>query len=156
MGYFLWIALFICLGFLVALQGEISRKKELLVKAMKGNDFQISLQIFCTALHKVLGNLLLKSAPLTGCAFLPWDEQNGLDIRHPLCGETQQPCSLLLILVVPRKATRTQTSQVLVPRASPLWLKSKELATACSPSFSPSTKHKHKHALQISNVWPLN
>lgn len=71
MGYFLWIALFICLGFLVALQGEISRKKELLVKAMKGNDFQISLQIFCTALHEVLGNLLLKSAPLTGCAFLP-------------------------------------------------------------------------------------
>lgn len=150
-----------CLVYLLGLSCCFARgnqqEKELLVKAMKRNDFQISLQIFCTALHKILGNLLLKSAPLKGCAFLPWDEWNGLDIRRPPCGETQQPCSLLLILVVPWKATRTETSQVLMPRASPLWLKSKAVAAACFPNFSPSTKHKStEHALQISNMWPLN
>lgn len=60
---FAWACLFLC--------KEKSAGKKLLVKAMKGDDFQISLWIFHTTLHQIFGKLLLKSAPLKGCAFLP-------------------------------------------------------------------------------------
>lgn len=46
MGHFLWIALFFCLGLLVSLQGEISRKNELLVKAMKGLTYRFPSSCF--------------------------------------------------------------------------------------------------------------
>lgn len=46
MGHFLWIALFICLGLLVSLQGEISREIELLVKAMKGMTYRFPSRYF--------------------------------------------------------------------------------------------------------------
>lgn len=64
-----------CLVYLLGLACFSARgnqqEKELLVKALRGEDFQISLQIFHAALHKVFGKLLLKSAPLKGHVFLP-------------------------------------------------------------------------------------
>lgn len=81
-----------CLVYLLGLACYSARgnqqEKELLVKAMKEDDFQISLQIFCATLHKIFGKLLLKSAPLKGCVFLPWQEQNGLlwSLHSPVLG----------------------------------------------------------------------
>lgn len=70
-----------CLVYLLGLVCFSTRgnqqEKEFLVKAMKREGFQISLQIFCTALHKVSSKLLLKSTPLKG-SFLPWQQYNGL------------------------------------------------------------------------------
>lgn len=137
--------------------------KQLLGKATNGDDFQISLQIFCTTLCKIFGKLVFKSAPLKACAFLPWQEQNGLlwglhspvlgalwisvkitiwnlEICHP--SSWGEPCSLLLIPmdVVPWKATRPETSPILISRASPMGLKSKAVAAARCPSCSEEPK----------------
>lgn len=129
-----------CLVYLLGLVCFSTRgnqqEKEFLVKAMKREGFQISLQIFCTALHKVSSKLLLKSTPLKG-SFLPWQQYNGLlwglhspglsvgcilaeitiEKWHPC--SLGEPCNIVLnpMDTVAQKATRT--GRILTSRAFP-------------------------------------
>jgi len=59
---FAWACLILCEG--------KSAGKRTSSESHGRDDFQISLQIFRTALHKVFAKLLLKLVPLRGCAFI--------------------------------------------------------------------------------------
>lgn len=144
---------------------------------MKREDFQISLQIFCTALHKIFSKLLLKSTPPKGCSFLLWQQQNGLlwglhspglsvgcilaeitiwniENWHPC--SLGEPCNIVLTPMDIEAQKATRTSHILISRTFPRGLKSRAVAAAHCPSCSRESKAKaHRSSassLEVKNL----
>lgn len=172
MGYFLWSALFICLGLLVSVQGEGSRKK---IFQWKGVTSRFPSRYFTQLYVKCLENCYWNPLLSRTGAFLPWPEQNGLlwGLHSPvldaiwitaeitiwnfaICHPSSQGelCSLLIPMdMIPRKASRLETNYILISRASPVGLKSKAMASAHAPVALKN--QKLEHTLHISNISPL-